>query len=579
MNVRQSLTAGAMPSRPGSPIQKPFGTVWRVVAVLAVLASALSAGAQTATDPGTSGQEAAADADRNRPERLQWLQDAGFGMFVHWSVDSQLGSVISHSMVGASEEYLNWYIRELPKTFNPKRWDPDELAALAKLSGMKYVVLTTKHHNGFCLWDTKTTDFNIMRTPYGRDILADYVQAVRRHGLAVGFYFSPEDFHWLHRHGFTVRRRGGERPDADTNDEYGRFIRAQVTELFSLYGPVDVLFIDGEGEQVTKDVAWSLQPECLITRGAIATPEQYVPGVAPKGAWESCITMGTQWQYKPTNEQYKSGSRLIELLIETRAKGGALLLNVGPKPNGELPIEQEERLREIALWHAVNGQAIHNSRPWIVTNEGDIWFTRDKQADTVYAMLSRIPDWPRGQRRDFLLQSVQATEGSRVSVLGHAGQVVEYSPHTDATPRLAQTAEGLRVSVVRAQRLYNDHKWPNPVVLRLENVQPAFERPPAIETLKATSEGDGRVKLHGRLLDLADAPQVEVAFEYQPYSGFATATHNTLWTATDFSPRDRAGEFLVVVEGLEPGATYQYRAVVRHPKITLRGDHLRVTAK
>ena len=134
----------------------------------------------------------------NKPERLEWLQDAGFGMFVHWSMDSQLGSVISHSMVGASDDYLNRFINELPKTFNPKRFDAEELAILAKLAGMKYIVFTAKHHSGFCMWDTKTTDFNIMNTLYKRDIVADYVKAARKHGLAVGFYYSPEDF-WFQR--------------------------------------------------------------------------------------------------------------------------------------------------------------------------------------------------------------------------------------------------------------------------------------------------------------------------------------------------------------------------------------------
>lgn len=124
----------------------------------------------------------------NKPEKLEWLQDAGFGMFIHWSLDSQIGSVISHSMAGASDRYLDWFINELPKTFHPKRWDPDEVAALANVCGMQYVVLTAKHHSGFCLWDTKTTDFNITNTPYGKDMLPQTMAALRRHGLKVGLY-------------------------------------------------------------------------------------------------------------------------------------------------------------------------------------------------------------------------------------------------------------------------------------------------------------------------------------------------------------------------------------------------------
>ena len=429
---------------------------------IGLLAAGISA-AQVTPAPGELG---------NKPERLEWLRDAGFGMFVHWSVDSQIGSVISHSLMGSSKRYQDWFFHELSKTFNPKRWDPDELAVVAKLAGMKYVVFTTKHHSGFCWWDTKTTDFNITNTPYGKDVLYGYVRALRRQGLAVGFYYSPEDGNWLYKHGHVIRRRNLD-PDPNTDPAYIDHIRRQVTELYTNYGPVEVLFIDGAGEIPTRETAWKLQPDTLVTRGAIVTPEQYIPGHPPKGPWEANLTMGTQWQYKPTNEVYKSGTRIIETLIETRAKGGSLLLNVGPKPNGELPIEQEARLREIALWHAVNGEAIHGTRPWVVPNEENIWFTKKKDGSALYVFLTRQPDWPRGERREFVLHSVKANATTTISVLGHGGKLVEYMPDVDATPRVEQTAAGAKISVVRAQRLYNNQQWPNPVVVRLEGVEPA----------------------------------------------------------------------------------------------------------
>ncbi|MCK5280501.1 MAG: alpha-L-fucosidase, partial [Cyclobacteriaceae bacterium] len=291
--------------------------------------------------------------DLNKPERLEWLKDAGFGMFIHFSFDSQLGVVISHSMAGASQDYLNRFINDLPKTFNPNKFSGEEIAILAKLAGMKYIVLTTKHHSGFCLWDTETTDFNIMETPFAKDLVKEYVEACKKYGLAVGFYYSPEDFHWLHRNGQTVRRRfPGPIPD-DVMNKYLDFTEKQLTELMTNYGKIDVFFFDGgEGplQEKSKEVVWRIQPNVLVTRGAISTPEQHVPGLASEDAWEANATMGTQWQYKPTNDNYKSGGRLIEILIESRAKGGTFLLNVGPKPNGQLPIEQEERLREVAAW-------------------------------------------------------------------------------------------------------------------------------------------------------------------------------------------------------------------------------------
>ena len=134
--------------------------------------------------------------------------------------------------------------------------------------------------------------------------------------------------------------------------------------------------------------------------------------------------MGTAWQYQPQNELYKTGGQVIDILVETRAKGGNLLLNIGPKPNGELPIEQEERLREVALWMQVNQECIYNVRPWVITNEQNIWFTKAKREDTVYAIVKQQPHWVRGQWRDFVLKSVQATPQSVVSVLGQNGRVL-----------------------------------------------------------------------------------------------------------------------------------------------------------
>ncbi len=521
-------------------------------------------------------EEARQGSGGNRPERLEWLQDAGFGMFIHFGVDSQVGSVISHSLVGASPEYTDWFFHDLPKTFNPSKWDPEKIAVLAKLCGMRYVVLTTKHHSGFCLWNTKTTDFNIMNTPYGHDMLGPYVAALRKYGLAVGFYYSPEDFHWLTTNGHVVRRRNLD-PNPDTDPRYTAFIRSQVSELFSNYGPVDVFFIDGQGSVPAKETAWRLQPNLLITRGAIPTPEQYIPGIAPQGAWESNLTMGTQWQYKPTNDDYKSGTRIIEILIETRAKGGSLLLNIGPKPDGEVPIEQEERLREVALWHAVNGEAVHNTRPWVVTNEDDVWFTRRKDGQALYVFLTRNPNWPRGERRQFLLESVKATPTTQISVLGSSGKVVEYMPEVDGAPRFEQTPQGLRISVVRSQRLYNNMKWPNPVVVKLEHVEPAFTKPPRVETGKAAVEAGGAVRLSGNLLDKGEFSSFQVGFEYQRFAGTAEATYNTRWTATVWKPMSSTGDFDAEVTGLEAGAEYQFRAVVKSPKITMRGDYGRFT--
>ena len=191
----------------------------------------------------------AGNLNLNNPERLEWFKELGFGMFVHFSFDSQLGVVISHSMAGASKDYLNRFVQELPKTFNPKDFDAVEIANLAKLAGMKYIVFTTKHHSGFCMWDTGTTDFNIMNTPYNKDLIAEYVEATRNAGLAVGFYFSPEDFNFLYENGLKVRRRFPDPIPENIMEKYLELVELQNMELMAKYGEIDIIFYDGgEGQ-------------------------------------------------------------------------------------------------------------------------------------------------------------------------------------------------------------------------------------------------------------------------------------------------------------------------------------------
>lgn len=412
----------------------------------------------------------------NKPEREAWFSEQGFGMFIHWSVDVELGSVISHSLVGASEDYTKRYFEELPKTFNPKAFDPENWAKLAKLAGMRYVMFTTKHHNGFCMYDTKTTDYNIMNTPFGRDATREVFDAFRKEGIAIGVYFSPDDFHFLYEQGVTISRVD-PKAKASGNQELNAFAKKQLRELLKNYGKVDLIFLDGMEQYAETElakVAWSMDPDIVVTRGVMHTPEQNTPNEPMPAPWEACYTMGTQWQYKPTNETYKSGKDIIEQLIEIRAKGGNWLLNVGPKPDGSLPIEQEERLREVALWQFVNGESIHEVESWGVIREGNIWFTKKKNQNTVYAFITKEA-MPFGKRKAFTLNSIKAGPNTKISVLGQNGKVLEYAPNTDPSPKILSTEGGLTISVMRSQRLYNDQTWPNPVVVKIEGVE--FQNP------------------------------------------------------------------------------------------------------
>jgi len=421
-----------------------------------------------------SGEELSSPVLKNSPERSEEFMDWGLGMFVHWGVDSQLGSVISHSMVGASQNYLDRYLQELPKSFNPDRFDPETWMQIAKLAGVKYMVFTAKHHSGFCMWDTKTTDFSIMNTPYKKDIVKQFVDACRKYEIKVGLYFSPEDFHFLHRQGHLIRRKA-DYANISQNRELLDYDKAQIAELLTQYGPIDVLFLDAFDTELIRQAVHTHQPKCIVTRGEMETPEQNIPDQPLPGPWESCFTLGSQWQYKPTNEDYKSGTRLIEMLIEVRAKGGNLLINMGPDPKGVMPFEQQRRFRELALWMFVNGEAVHGIRPCSVVREGELWFTQKEDSDTTYVFLTQQNDWKRGDRREFKITSLQATEKTKISVLGQNSQVVEYMPEVDPTCRVSQQVsqlgDALTFSVVRAQRLYNDHRWPNPIVVKLEHAQ------------------------------------------------------------------------------------------------------------
>jgi alpha-L-fucosidase len=504
----------------------------------------------------------------NRKQELERFRDLGFGLFIHWGVDSQLGSVISHSLVGASDDYVRRFYDELPKTFNPDKFDPNDWAVLAKLAGFKYVVFTTKHHSGFCMFNTATTPLNIMNTPFHKDVTAAIFRAFRAQGLAIGVYYSPDDFHFLYTHGKIIsRRRPGVIPP-----QYPALMaydQTQLGELLTHYGKIDVVFLDGAAEGL-RELCWKLQPDVVVTRGALQTPEQQIPGVPLKGAWEANLTMGTQWQYKPTNETYKSGTEIIDDLIQTRAEGGNLLLNIGPKPDGEIPIEEEARLRELALWNFVNGEAIYAVRPWVITNEGNIWFTKRKDSNTVYAFVTRTR-WELGEAKTFVLKSVKAGKDTAVSVLGQSGKVLEYRP--DVTPRTTwkQEEDGLHITAIRAQRLYNNHQWPNPVVLKITHAEVGMS-PPRVSVTSAEWEPSiGTATLHGTLTDLGGARSVEVGFEYRrKKEEWEMYGPDIPWMETSFQNMTKAGPFSATISNLREDGSFEFRAVAKNLIITLR---------
>jgi alpha-L-fucosidase len=306
-----------------------------------------------------------------QPAAIKNWQDARFGMFIHWGPVSLKGTEIGWSR-GAQipiEEYDNLY-----RQFNPTKFNADEWVAVAKAAGMKYLVLTTKHHDGFCLWDTKQTEYNIMNSPFRRDVLKELAVACKKGGVALGTYHSTCDWH---HPDFPLTSPGGKvKRDKSDIEAYTKYIKAQTTELLTNYGPLFTLWYDVPQQfDATRgagliNLARSIQPDIVINnrtgaKGDYDTPEQRIGGFQIDRPWETCMTICRQWAWKP-DDKMKSLEECLQTLIRTNGGNGNLLFNVGPMPTGEIEPRQVERLKEMGAWLAKNGETIYGTRggPW-----------------------------------------------------------------------------------------------------------------------------------------------------------------------------------------------------------------------
>ncbi len=315
---------------------------------------------------------------------MDWFVQARFGMFIHWTHIANRGFELSWPLVGgvgvlpySSEVTVEDYYAKA-FDFSPKPGAAKQWMRLAREAGMRYAVLTTKHHDGFALWPTKHSDFSIAQTSYGGDLVREYVDAAREEGLRVGFYYSLSDWHHPDYPAFREEDKPylkflGRR--SETWDRYLDVMFGQVRELLTNYGEISVMWFDGQWERSknewrSKELAQmirELQPGILINDrlpgGDYATPEQAIPATVPEGPWETCMTMNASWGYVPDDTRYKSSRDLVHTLCETAGKGGNLLLNVSPREDGSLPPEQVERLEAVASWMSRNAHAIQGTEP------------------------------------------------------------------------------------------------------------------------------------------------------------------------------------------------------------------------
>lgn len=314
--------------------------------------------------------------DKNR---LEWFQDAKLGIFIHWGYYGVNGIGESWSMYHKKISYENYMAQG--KKFTAKNYDPEKWAELFKKAGARYAVLTTKHHDGVALWETSFSHLNVAeKTPANRDLVDPFVKALRKENLKVGLYYSLCD--WSHPDYEVVFPRPDTRKDYPQKkqqqlsdwERFVRFYKGQLKELSDGFKP-DLFWFDGDWEksseqwqaQSLKDSLLAWNPKVIVnsrlkTYGDYSTPEQGIPVIRPEGPWEFCMTMNDNWGYYPSDTNYKPISQIIRTFVEVIGSGGNLLLNIGPKPDGSIALEQEERLLALGDWIKRHEDAVFNSK-------------------------------------------------------------------------------------------------------------------------------------------------------------------------------------------------------------------------
>ena len=332
---------------------------------------------------------------RSRAARMQWWHEARFGMFVHWGLYSQLGR--AEWVMNRERIPLREY-EQLADTWRPKPRPAREWAALAKKAGMKYMVMTTKHHEGFCLWDTQQTDYNAAKHGPRRDLVREYVEACREFGLRVGFYYSLMD--WHHPDGARCAK------DESARRRFLDFTQGCVRELVSNYGKIDILWYDvawplevperWESAKMNAMVR-GLQPEIIINNRSrlpedFGTPEGHVTPEGGGRSWEACMTFNGEWGWQPAPpEDWESVRSVLKMLRSCAAGGGNLLLNIGPRPDGSVPEEAVERLTSVGKWLAKYGEPVYGTVDRITDMEVMLTGAWTRKGKVLYYWVTRWP--------------------------------------------------------------------------------------------------------------------------------------------------------------------------------------------
>jgi alpha-L-fucosidase len=451
-------------------------------------------------------QEYTPDPDPVIQKKLEAWQDLKFGLLMHWGTYSQWGIVESWSICpedvgwatggrkpGVADNY-NDYVKKytnLKTTFNPVNFNPEKWADAAKEAGMKYMVFTTKHHDGFCMFDSKYTDYKITDKdcPFSKDprsnITKEVFNAFRKDNFWIGAYFSKPDWHsdyyWWKK--FPASDRNCNYSIQKHPDQWKKFVdytHNQINELMSEYGKVDILWLDGgwvrkkTPEEVKNELsdtmddsrylrnpqsqdidmqrlvkeARSKQPGVLVVDRAVPgpyqnylTPEQHIPETGLPYPWETCMTMGNSWSYVP-GDIYKPAKVIIDNLVDIVSKGGNYLLNIGPGPDGDFDPVAYDRLKEIGAWMKINGEAIYGTRRYTVYGEKGIHFTQSKDKKTQFIFLSDFPE------NKILLTKMTFEKNAKVQMLGSSKKL-----------SWKKTEKGIEISVPEGMKKAGNYVW------------------------------------------------------------------------------------------------------------------------